>query len=1167
MENDAARPSGSASRQGGRSAIPRFSNDSRKSLLQRPSKETLRQDTRPSVGRSAYSEGLSVSATTGYDRRSVSPTPSMTSSNGDGASRIPRPSSAAGGVFSKARQQISLTEAYRMAEAEDAIFSTAPRTVQLSPARVDGSPSPAPRPRPSSRLSDNDKSRRSSLYRGATLMARSDRSLNRQGGNDDDNDTVRSLDSVSSSGSFDRRLGQYADAQHRSHSPSPRLSFQAPSGKASRIPEAGRSLSKRASLGNLNNSPQPQAFSKGHVPKGWVAHLLAQEDLRAKSPVQGREEWEHAPAAPLQSIENQPSPQEPTPPTSRPTSAEAFDNSSPNKSYAWQIDQDFTAGDLQFSDSPRINTAELDRPEPAAPPHPASPGRRERREDRLSDVRHAAHGAGRVSERGDKAKAKGNLDNGLVVSPRKTWQHLSNTKLDEIRQREHDLAQQERTSPEPTEGPKNTKLDEIRDREKAFLSKRALASNRLDDIRERNSMSGSLSPEQPKPQQPRATVDTTPSKTTDPGSVDVGEKIPNTPVTIYRGSQQKDETEAGASLPWVKGPGDHLASQSTSRHTRSDSKELLRLLARATSASPASETGGDKARGDKGGVDKASVAPSSLPEDQDAARAQAPEVEKPRPSVGFSGVPRSPSVDSVKEKRSSRAMSDNDPTDRIEGEMKLFALMDNHSERGSVRAPSVGVPSDDEEDEVDVAAEETPRAPRIDAALLPTPKVLGAFVETPANVKLEDALGQEGDEASNLAPAHSKVPSVTTRPASDRPRSRPRSKLFVSETYDQAEPPADNPPVAFEPVSAPATAGLRRRRTRSLPRSRGPLLNSVKPPSVKDDLLEIQRTYQLDDSTLDDFEKLLTDTKTTSEPLGNVDLLLTKMRIKQEEDLATSNKDNSELERYDRMSKTLNDGLMGIRTAKLGIERLEGNLVHHDNQPSVAASSAAAAPAKPRPTAKEPIIKRSPSFDEKLDVKSRSAQQKHRRSSHEQPLSHHWPRLFRLEPFRLTFLGMLLLLVGSWFVAETTMCSYYCRPVSCTSGSGPCVWEPTDPSWGTALPVKLDQWVSNGQGLQAYHKFVQDASDAYLDIQDYLTGTSIDQVNVDALDFYGKRQHRRRLRKRGLAKAAVPAPGESTRWSAVGSGRVEMGRGQEDTREYMYDMDYEGESFGADEQL
>jgi hypothetical protein len=761
---------------------------------------------------------------------------------------------------------------------------------------------------------------------------------------------------------------------------------------------------------------------------------------------------------------------------------------------------------------------------------------------------------------------------------------LSNTKLDEIRQREQDLAQQERTSPEVPDGSRNTKLDEIREREKTFLSKRALASNKLDDIRERNSMSGSLSPDQPKPQQPkpqqpRAPADTTPRKTSNPSPVDAGEAIPNTPVTIYRSSRPKDEKEPGESIPAVKNLGDSTAPQPTSRHARSDSKELLRLLARATGGSPVAEAddvkpGGDKTRSGRRSIDKVPPAPTISPEDLDAAKVQDVDVEKPRPSVEFAGVPRSPSLDSVKEKRSSRAMSDNDPTDRIEGEMKLFALMDNQSERGSVRAPSVGVPSDDEEEEKekeeeDPAVEETPRAARTDVASLPTPKVLGAFVETPAPVKLEDHLRHEIEGAPSLGRAQNKVQPTTSRPPSDRSRSRPRSKLFVSETYDQPEPSADNPPVAFEPASgsAPAHAsGLRRRRTRSLPRSRGPLINSVKPPSVRDDLLEIQRTYQLDDSTLDDFEKLLTDTKTTSEPLGNVDLLLNKMRIKQEEHMATSSKDNSELERYDRMSRTLNDGLMGIRTAKLGIERLEGNLVHHDHQPSVSAPSAAAAPIKPQPSITVPTIKRSASA-EKLEVKSRSIQQQHRQSSPSRSLSNHWLRLYDQEPFRFTVLGMLLLLLGSWFVAETTVCSLYCRPVSCSAGSGPCIWEPSDPSWGVALPVKLDQWLSDGQGLQAYEKFVQDASDAYLDIYEYLTGTSISQVNVDALDFYGKRQHRRRLRKKGMTRSAVFAPEKSTRWTDTAAReRVEMERNH-DVKQGYDDVDDGDESFGADEPL
>ena len=102
------------------------------------------------------------------------------------------------------------------------------------------------------------------------------------------------------------------------------------------------------------------------------------------------------------------------------------------------------------------------------------------------------------------------------------------------------------------------------------------------------------------------------------------------------------------------------------------------------------------------------------------------------------------------------APSDGDPIDRIEAEMKLFAPLDNYSERGSIKAPSLPV-SDDERDEDDPCVEETPRAPRADPLTLPTPRVTGAYVETPATVKTE-VPREFGPPLASLAPRGSSEP-------------------------------------------------------------------------------------------------------------------------------------------------------------------------------------------------------------------------------------------------------------------------------------------------------------------------------------------------------------------------------------------------------------------------
>lgn len=1178
-------------RPAGRSSIPLVVNkEGRQSLFPKRSRESLQGESRPSFGRNAYSDGTALTAIADNDRFSgaVSPTSSLASSNGEG-SRIPRPHSSAG-VFSKARRQISLTEAYRMAEAEEDRAASAPRTLRLSPAPVDGSPSPAPRPRPGSRSSNDRQTHfNAALKKTPQPLRYSDTHLRHD-------DTVRSTSSLSSSSSFERRFGQFADEQRGPmRSPSPRINSSDADRRSSGLFGAGRSLSKRSSTSSLNERPQTPAFSKGHVPKGWVAHLLAQEEQRGaagngpRSPV-----TKHAADVPIRSVETD-SPQVPTPPSSRPASADVVEPS-PNKSYGWQLDQDFTAGDLTVSDSPRISTTNT-----------GSNGNRPGQGQRES------YGNSKLDEI---RRRELEWREATLASDREPEPKLKNTKLDDIRQREHDLehafAGHQETEELPP--PKNSKLDEIKAREEALMSKRALASNRLDDIRERNSMSRSLSPENQRHPKPRSSdtkgdvVSSGPSLSTkgDGSSKDrvpepeIPEKAPDAPsdqasAPISRGGDSKTVLEQPAPTPAevksdqtsparvrlspVRPAAKPEETSSVARpdeaapaaivrkepfhkrhgsgHARSDSRDLLRKLSRAASASPGPAN-------DRHDRDETKQPPKDANDVADKAKDSlhpgnlmptAPTEKSSSRAEESKDAPRSSSNESSKDKRSSRALSDIDPTDRIEGEMKLFALGDNQSERGSVRAPSVGPPSedddeDDDDDEDHDLSEATPRPLKRDVMTMPTPKVVGAYFDTPLVAKTEERLDVD-------LPMH-KEPAATAksqRANVDRSTSRPRSKLHVTETHEE-DGTSRSTQLDMESKSAGPT-GLRRRRTRSLPRTRGPLINSVKPPTVRDDLLDIQRTYQIEDSTLDDFEQLLAGNKTQLAPSSDIDGLLTEISLKQQEIRADPDRDNSELERYDRMSKTLTDGLLGIRTAKKGIERLEGNLVHSDHQPVVktepkaTSELAQAAPQPSTSTARKPNKIAQLSCDEATQAVN------HVRL----PL----PSMYTRKPFRFTLLGSILLALALWFVAETAMCAQYCRPKSCSPTSGPCIWEPTDPFWGYAIPVKLDQWISNGQGRRLYEQWSEDLSDKYLDVWDQISGTSIRDVNIEHLDVYGKRQHRRRLRKHGLINPVQATAEQKAKWDAAHEARLAMERTRE-LREAGYDVE-EVESFAADEAI
>ncbi len=256
---------------------------------------------------------------------------------------------------------------------------------------------------------------------------------------------------------------------------------------------------------------------------------------------------------------------------------------------------------------------------------------------------------------------------------------------------------------------------------------------------------------------------------------------------------------------------------------------------------------------------------------------------------------------------------------------------------------------------------------------------------------------------------------------------------------------------------------------------------------------------------------------------------------------------------------------MGIRTAKQGIERLEGNLAHVD-QPThlqraesvkpgnrIKLEEVLASVAAPI----EAINTTSALAGENLSVQAAQTATYIRFSL---------PRLYRRKPFRFTFLGTILVLLSLWYLAETVMCAQYCRPESCSPSHGPCVWEPSDPFWGYAIPVKLDQWITNGEGRRLCGELAEDGSDKYLDLWDYITGSDIRDVNIGSLDFLGKRQHRRRLRKHGLTKSTTTSPEEEAKWDAIHEARLAIERKRE-MREAGYDVDDDMETFEADEAI
>ncbi|KAJ3957537.1 hypothetical protein N0V92_005896 [Colletotrichum tropicale] len=1298
---------------------------------------------------------------------SMSQTPSVGSNHSadvvSPGSRLPRPKSTIG-VFAKGKIP-SVADVWALAGEEDRPSpSPLERTRRTSPA-VDASPSPAPRPFHNRQVAEEAKVRQNlnkepnDFGRARPLSRLSSDSLRdsyvaRYGGYSGS----PASQSGSSSGSFTRRLSQYeremAESPSAARQPenlfgntrvgpyiadtgrtlarkTSNSSLNGGSGLGRRTSNSslngGQTLGKRTSnsslngtspnlgrktsYGSLGSSPGARAFAKSSVPEGWIKHLLDEDDKGIKRTP--KPDWEVAANTPLPSVEAL----EPTPPTSRPGSTNP-EARSPEKSFAWQLDADFTAGDLQISDSPRIRisgsgyddasnrrfsngSAYAEEPE-------SSPFRREASAGPLSSR------AARTNSKIDEIRQREEKANEQLAELRRSQSKGRNTRLEEIREREAEVeeelaktkAQTRSYYPTPDEDdlappvreyprPKNSKLDTIRAREAESVSKKALAESRLEEIRERNSMSREFSPEAERVDKESTPVRESKREAWQPTKQDEGEHIANTPVTIYKNAGAPRETKPEAKVASPKSPG-----RPQLQHTRTDSRDLLQRLARAASSSPAGspapETVKPQAATDektekdtqppntikhaeerptsrtvnpartierlregfaediernsedrlagrepKEAIKKVAAEPlakekqttevveeketkdqpsaettpveevpkktedlkkaeeparkpyvprrrsEDRPKTSDSEKAEVTRrnrndtlkkleptpksdeasssskdepktIEAERPvSAGLRRVRRQRSTESSKDSRKSMASSDGDPTDRIEQEIMLFAPTDGQSERGSTRPPSI---EPDSEEDKDLLAEETPRPVKTDPLSLPTPKVTGAYVDSPATVRVDKVQEKELKSAikSEARPStsHGRASSRRNSRASLRGRSISNADASESESSEQKEQ---------DTAGTTTTSVLRRRKSTSRPRR--PLMNSVKPPTVKDDLLELQRRHQIEDSTLDDLEEMFNLQKPLPpdfETEETVESMLDEINEKREEIANSANLSSDErdhtMQQIDRMTKTLTDGLRSIRSAKQGIERLEDKVSHADPtynenkisemekmiakvQDQQAKGTAFQQPTATQKTADHTGI----SSDEKVNVI-------------QLPI----PQLMHRNPLRITFLGLLVIISAVWYAAESAMCEIYCRPTTCSST--PCVWSATDPTWGYAIPVKIDEWTTNGWGRQVANQLAEDASDLLADLEDYLTGTDIATIDIRTLDFWEKRQLRRRLRKKGLVKRPEESPEDKARWDAWHEARVARERVQ-DAREMGYDISDEEESMGGDERV
>ncbi|KAK3299123.1 uncharacterized protein B0H64DRAFT_91767 [Chaetomium fimeti] len=1021
------------------------------------------------------------------------PTSSGSVSDANAASpnntKIPRPAQ---------QRPITLSDAYRMAEEEEA---------------AQGSPSPAPRLWRSRRESTGKKLTKPRTPNKLGMPSRGGSNAKPPGTILDGGYSERpssSQQSDLSDSTFDEKLRQYAQNQTSPEGPSRRSSgLFSGSRLGTKIVETGRELLvRKSSRSSMDGFSSPRATKATTNSPSLLRRLSGirrepNDTYSAPEPADWVHLAEHPDDEPLQ-----PS----TTPPGRPSIAPP-DSHTPNRSFAWQADADFTAGDLQVSNSPpvaikRSNTkideiraleAKLNGPFPGD-----------------SDQQPESALAGDV--RGPETRTVPNLPN----EHRAPDQDVGGTGEEEA-----ELEIEDRVPRHRSVSRASMRLDELRSREIESLSRRALATARLDEFRERN-IATSRSP-----------------------SPDIARKSSREPIRAFSplrdrlrrqeneppaatAEAEKDRTDQ-SSLGPAPPPPHHLpiTQASTESKEADEGQESLH-----SGVQPKNEPSGVTDRLVTAGGSNPASETHVVAKDQPAApRGQGLLAERmrrrrsiggaksdARPTVGFTGLSNNSSAESRGAKRTSFVHSDSDPTERIEGEMKLFAAQENQSEKGSLRAPS---PEAEEE-----VPDETPKPIKVDPLTQPTPRVVGAFVDTPATIKVEK----------------SEIPAMAPVAENEEIESQEDGLRCPTNGSSGAESSEDPGPsftqggrgniAARQQKRAQSSKGDRasgrsssvssRRRTRSLSRSRMPLANSAKPPTVRDDLLEIQRANQMDDSTLDDLADLLNQQDYADPVLPDARWINTEA--------SNSNKlgGRKELEAYDRMSRSLETGLLGIQIAKQGIERLEDKVAQADLNNHLQHTSHGQHAKGKSPTDTTATYVALP-----------------------------LPRLWHRRPkFRFTLLGLSLFLLSLWYIAESWMCFRYCKPEYCYPGA-PCDWSSDDPVWGYAIPVKLDQWMAGGQGRLLTRHLGLEAADWLADLRDAATGADIAAVDTSRYNWEQKRRHRRRLARKGLGKPFVEHPEDKVVFSGWKSVREANARVQS-----AHEMGYvvgEDESINGDQ--
>jgi len=832
-----------------------------------------------------------------------------------------------------------------------------------------GSPSPAARPRTGSR--ELDQRRMERIRNGRSLdLRRQSASPRLQNGQDD------TVGSGSLSGSLagdtedgeedemDRKISQFARDEERARRLAQAGGLFAKSNIGQRVEQTGKTLQRKTSGTNDAEPgvriPAQWGRKARKADSKWLQRIVSPDSSVEVEVQPGKVkndtiDWVAAAADTAVPTVERDGEGQLTPPQSRPTSVQP-ENTSPAKSL-WDADMDFTARSVTGSDSPqlRIRSSKIDeiraREIESVSKHAVATARLEEIRERLSEDRSLSP---ELVKSTMKEPAREDTKAASPAADRRSYRRTS-TESFEIVERGVKVLESR-----PSSKPLSGKMKTTRTPPEVIGvdSSKEVPRGRRPRSRERP-ITARKPPSPAKQEQSEFFHERTILE-------EEGEKIPGTPVTIFRNAEKESQADK-----------------------REDSYDTLRRLAAITSQSPS----------------------LGLIRHEDKK---------------LDDVPKQIVTSGIESKRHSRSSSlpksDVDPEERIVAERDLFEIPDNKSERNSMREPS---PTEDE------PVDETPRA-KPNPLTMPTPVVTGAWINTPAATIRQS-------KVRPLSPKPEARPEAEEKPEVGIIKASIRSSR--SSSRSQPESTTSSRKTSGEEATAPNPL-IERLRPRPR-RPRPPLTNSAPPSSAAADLMRIQREAAIEDSTLDDFAELLA-AETPESAAREIDASSTTI-IDRGPDLEEDDKGRplSEKERerrlqeaqIEKMNRNLGRGLESIRDAKRGIERLEGQ---------VSATAATMA------NSKGPVHAAGSGVQCQCSACMSGGSVYH--------LSVPLPRLWfwdstRSSGMRFTWLGLLVATFLAWYVAESVAFAFIGKPEFSSGGN----YDINGPLWGYALPRLADR--------------------------------------------------------------------------------------------------------------